>query len=92
MNLDLTLLEQRLVGLPTAACADPSPVRTATEGDLVTALVTFDEHIAAQYVRARMKYAIGRLETPRPLGDPVSDGLVAWGACLTWRELQAVTT
>jgi hypothetical protein len=92
--VDLEPLADLLVEHLRPHCADPSPVRDATETDLVDQCLAAG--IADQYLAGRIIHAIRRLRPGRTLGeeawatgDAVNDALIVLGAYAHLRDLQS---
>lgn len=93
-TVDLSLLAGLVVRRLRQHVADPSPVRDATETDLVD--LCFRRGCADEYVQARLVDASRRLATGCALGDEawrtgdvVTDALIALGGYAHLQDLQA---
>lgn len=86
--VDLSLLADLLVGELERHCADPSPLRDASETDLIDMLVSRGGTSAEMYVARRVTHAIGRLREPSRSGDAVHDGLLVLGGFAHLQELR----
>lgn len=72
-------------------CADPSPVRDASETDVVDMNYRVDPQFAVAYVQRRILHALDRLRPDAvPSGDAASDALIVLGAYAHLRDLLAV--
>jgi hypothetical protein len=67
--------------------ADPSPVRDASETDVVDMNFRVDPDFAAAYVRTRMLYAFDRLRASGSTGDAVNDALIVLGGFVHLQDL-----
>jgi hypothetical protein len=93
-TVNLPLLADLLIEHLRPHCADPSPVRDATETELIDQC--FTAGIADLYLAGRMNRAIRRLHPGRVLGeeawatgDAVNDALIVLGAYARLRDLQS---
>lgn len=89
-RLDLSLLADLLVDELRKHCADPSPVRDASETALVDLQFRISEAFAEACMAKRITHSLGRLrEKSWTTGDRVNDGLLVLGAYEHLKELKA---
>lgn len=89
-GLDLSLLAGLLTEALGKRCADPSPVRDASETDVVDMNFKIGPQLATAYVQSRILHAVDRLRPDSVRsGDAVNDALIVLGAYAHLLDLQA---
>jgi hypothetical protein len=91
--VDLSLLAELLTDEVGKRCADPSPVRDASETNVVDMNYEVDPQFAAAYVQSRILHALGRLRSADvPSGDVVNDALIVLGGFAHLQDRTAAVT